>query len=476
MSRKAKTAQSGRPALWRDKRGNVFMIFAFSLVPIMLAVGTGIDYSRAMTLKTRLDAIADAAALTAVSPGLMTKDTDAAQAAAINLFNAQAAFIKDKVYDPASGIQIDVTDTANGTSTVRSATVKYVAQSTNLFGAFFNIETLPVNNNTGIESSSGSAANMDVYVLMDTSPSMGIPSTLEGIKAMKTATGGCAFACHEYGPNNIVADDGLGNKIPFNLKLNGKMVDFYTYATQNPQPITLRVDEQRTAVSALINTITNAGATSKSVYRVSVTSFDNNIDNFQPLTSDLASAASRAATVPKIYLARNPKDRRDVYDQNTHFAEALLSFNNGDSSNYIKNPGSGAKNAEPLKYLFIVTDGFDDASRYAQFGPINTNYCKNLKGRGITIGILYTKYFIDSLKGNYDSFIPLEQTPLSKTYLTAAATTTAGVSETGLSPTEYALKSCASTGLFYTVNTGEDIQSALSALFNQAVAQPKLVK
>ena len=47
------------------KRGNVLMIFAFAVVPMVFATGMGIDYARAARLRTKLNAIADAATMLA---------------------------------------------------------------------------------------------------------------------------------------------------------------------------------------------------------------------------------------------------------------------------------------------------------------------------------------------------------------------------------------------------------------------------
>ena len=46
-----------------DQSGGVFMIAGFAIVPLTFMVGFGIDYSRAMSLQTQLNAAADAAAL-----------------------------------------------------------------------------------------------------------------------------------------------------------------------------------------------------------------------------------------------------------------------------------------------------------------------------------------------------------------------------------------------------------------------------
>ena len=56
LSRKAKDFR-------RDERGNISLLFAASLVPMIAAAGTAIDYSRASQARSQLHAAADSAAL-----------------------------------------------------------------------------------------------------------------------------------------------------------------------------------------------------------------------------------------------------------------------------------------------------------------------------------------------------------------------------------------------------------------------------
>ncbi len=62
-------------ALRRDRQGTVAITFALTIIPTVLAVGSAVDYTRAATLKSRLQAATDAAAL-AVG-GTIGEKTDA---------------------------------------------------------------------------------------------------------------------------------------------------------------------------------------------------------------------------------------------------------------------------------------------------------------------------------------------------------------------------------------------------------------
>src|ERR1700722_7301931 len=81
----------------RDKSGNIAIIFALTLLPVLSAVGCAIDYSRATQLRSKLQAAADAASVGSIarnSPaylaaGTMTSDgpISAGVADATTLFN-----------------------------------------------------------------------------------------------------------------------------------------------------------------------------------------------------------------------------------------------------------------------------------------------------------------------------------------------------------------------------------------------------
>ena len=51
----------------RDTNGNIAMIFALALLPILTAVGCAVDYSTAARIKAKLQSAADAAGVAAIS-------------------------------------------------------------------------------------------------------------------------------------------------------------------------------------------------------------------------------------------------------------------------------------------------------------------------------------------------------------------------------------------------------------------------
>ena len=53
----------------RDRSGNIAMIFGLALLPLMIAVGCAVDYSRANQIRSKLISAADAASVGSVARG-----------------------------------------------------------------------------------------------------------------------------------------------------------------------------------------------------------------------------------------------------------------------------------------------------------------------------------------------------------------------------------------------------------------------
>ena len=187
------------------RRGNVLMIFAFAVIPLTFATGMGIDYARAARLRTKLDAIADAAALAAVAQPAMNDPSDAdAITTAQNMFNSQAngleGLTKLKLKTP-------VVTHPNGT-TSRVVTIAYTAASLNTFSGVLNMRSIPI---SGTSTATATAApNMDFYIALDTSPSMALPTTSDGISTMD-AHMKCSFACHSNKIENYAGGQSMPN-------------------------------------------------------------------------------------------------------------------------------------------------------------------------------------------------------------------------------------------------------------------------
>ena len=108
MARRIRTLSGMLAQLRDDRSGNVTMMTMIGFMTLLFALGFAIDFSRAAALQTSLNAIADSAALTAVSPEMISQTDTAAQTAASKAFSAQAAKLAN-VTNLQTNIQVTAT-------------------------------------------------------------------------------------------------------------------------------------------------------------------------------------------------------------------------------------------------------------------------------------------------------------------------------------------------------------------------------
>ena len=142
------------------------MITGFALIPLTFAVGFGVDYARAMSLQTQLDAAADAAALAAVAPSMILQSNTASTSAANAMFKAQASLLNGYQDLQVTATILDGTSGSGGAlGYLRKATVTYTAQSINIFGGILGAPTLTIKGTSA--ASAAQPPNVDFYLAMD---------------------------------------------------------------------------------------------------------------------------------------------------------------------------------------------------------------------------------------------------------------------------------------------------------------------
>lgn len=434
------TARPRRSPFARDTRGNVAILTALVILPVICATGMAVDYNMAGRRQAKLNAIADAAALTTTTPAAMAQSWTTAQANAQSFCAAEAALVTG-----ATNVTCQITggDTTSATATViRTATVAWTAKSTNAFAKMIGMNAIPI---SGTRAATNSVApNIDFYLLIDTSPSMAIAATTSGINTMVANTssqGGCAFACHQYSP----ASDNLGNP-------GGE--DNYALARQ--LGVTLRIDLVKSAVSSMLSTAQQTGTANHATYRAGIFTFDA---TFHQITSNppasLTQVQSDANSIQMLEVYKNSclTSSNCNNDEDTAFDGAMS------NSQYMPDPGNGTNNSndKPQEVLFIVTDGVSDESingnRFMNTVNGYNDWCTPLKNRNIRIAFLYLTYNPLPTNDFYNQHIA----PFQPSIPTAA-------------------QSCASPGLFFQVNTDGDISAAMTALFQKVVATAHLTR
>lgn len=429
----------------RDRRASVMLIFSLLLIPVLFAAGMGVDYATAARKRSKLNAAADSAALAAVTPSAMALSDANAQAAAEAMFKSLASQVTGLQADSLKSTVTIGVDPNN--PLVRVATVSFSASSLVNFGGIIGRSTLAIGGSS--TASASLSPNIDFYLLLDDSPSMGIAATSDGIKLMVANTskqGGCAFACHESNPSA----DNLGNP-------NGE--DNYALARAlGKDKVPLRIDLLNTATQNLMTQAQTTEGQTNATYRMAIYTFDYQLNNIQQLTSNLTTAQTAAANIqmPIVYQnnwltksqMNNNQHTVGWNDTDTDFSTAMSGINAA-----MPNPGGGtsAANDSPQEVLFIVTDGVEDAlvnGSRVQALMDTTTWCKAVKDKGIRIAVLYTEYLPLPTNDWYNTYIAPFQSSIASN-----------------------MQSCASPGLYTAVTTDGDISQALNNLFLTAVAQ-----
>jgi hypothetical protein len=425
----------------RSQRGNVAIIAAFALLAMIIAAGVAIDYTFAAQRQEKIDGLADAAALAAVTPTMMTKSANAAKKTAQDVFLSQIANVAGVTYSP-SDISITVTDTTNGVKTTRTAIVSYVASSGNAFAGILGLGASTIRGSS--TAVSGQAPQIDFYLLLDTSPSMEIAATTAGINTMvanTSAQSGCAFGCHESNP----ASDNLGNP-------GGED----NYALARNLGVTLRLDLVNQATQNLMTSAQATATQNNTTYRAAIYTIDYNLNRLTGITGNLTSAKNAASNIQPL----------EVYNNN-----CLTSSNcNQDEDSYLDSglsgingvmpaPGGGTSSPgdTPQEVLMIVTDAVNDdvLGGGRHMSPLNTeaDWCSAIKARGIRIAVLYLTYNPLPTNAFYNQNIAPFQGQI------------AGDTQ-----------ACASPGLFFQVDTDGDVSAAMFTLFQKAIQSARLTQ
>ncbi len=492
-----------------DRRGNVLMIMGFSVIPLTLSTGIAIDYSRASRLQTKLNAIADAASLAAVTEPMMklsgAPGNVTARTAATNMFQVLIVGQPGLVWNNAD---LNITVTGNDTATsTRTAIVRYTARSTNAFSGIIGMSTVTIGGSA--TATATAAPNIDFYLALDTSSSMALPTTAAGILRLDS-TVSCSFACHSnriqtYGiyirdnstfsivkgsfpatgsganmrqqidaagtfvyPNNRPTPNSNCRQSGRDICIynsDGSFVDSYWWA--NNQGIRLRITDERLAASNLMTVAQNYATANNRTYRAALYTFDHksNPKTIATLTSNLASVGTAASAVALVRLndqagnGRPPNGEGGTEYLFTSFEEILTRM----AAAMPATSGKGTNDVgdTPQAFLFLVTDGMSGEN--IGFGRTRSemlqqhiDQCTTIKNRGIKIAILYTEYTKESIA---------DDEPHQR-----------GLAEAAIPKIAPQLTKCASPDLMYTVKTDQNISDALEALFTRAVSSAKLTQ
>ena len=433
-----------------DQRGNIAVIFALALLPIMSAVGCTVDYTRATQLRSKLQAAADAASVGSIaktSPAFIAAGTMSSDGAiASGVTDAQNIF--DANVTGVTGYTLNSrTPAVTKTGSTITSVVTFSATIPTMFLGVMGKSSLTV------AGSSTSTANMpqyiDFYLLLDNSPSMGVAATPADVTTMVNNTSDqCAFACHDYNDSN----------------------NYYNLAKN--LGVTTRIDVLRSATQSLMDTAASTETYSNqfrmAIYDFGASSKTIGLRALFSLSSSLTSAKTAAGNIDLMGVYGN----NDAYtaDKDTQFSTIFPAI-----TKVIPAAGTGTS-ASPLKYLFFVSDGVADESNTGCLktmsnkdwgnisprcqSPIDPSLCATLKTNGVKIAVLYTTYLQLPTNLWYMDWIdPFNQGPFGPS-------TNSGIAQN--------MQSCASPGFYFEVSPTQGISDAMNALFQKAVADARI--
>lgn len=180
-----RNVQSKWRAMLKDRRGNVAMIFGLSVIPMLVAGGIAVDYSRALIVRQRLSTALDAAALAVGrSTGLSQAQMDAL---AQSYFDANYPDAALGTPTPVTVSLVGDVVTVTGHASVPTAIMRVVG---------FDIMNVNVESQVTKETT-----GLDLVLVLDTTGSMGnnaVPSKLDTLKTAATNLINTLFGSSEY--------------------------------------------------------------------------------------------------------------------------------------------------------------------------------------------------------------------------------------------------------------------------------------
>ena len=152
-----------------DKGGNVTMIFAMMLVPLGAIVGLGLEYGTVVSARSKVQSIADSAALAAGREFQVSGDISASALVAENFYNAAVAKMKSdnaRLHIPTPSVTID---SQTGTMTILTTGILYTQ-----FARLVNFNQFDFGSRTeAVLSMGGGDQSIEVAMMLDVTGSMG---------------------------------------------------------------------------------------------------------------------------------------------------------------------------------------------------------------------------------------------------------------------------------------------------------------
>ena len=417
------------------------MLFALGSLPVLLAVCISIEFVRMSDARSKLDAIADAAALTGaiVAKAYYTAPQNSNQAAATLAVNAVAAGKTEaekmfatqalrlgQLEAPSAVVNLTVSN-----KTIASS-LTYTATFPLSLGRIAGMETVEIAN--AAVAVADLPQYLDIHIVLDTSSSMGVGATPADVALMIEKVS-CAFGCHVNGDTH--------------------------YTDARAAGATMRIDVLRDAITSLVSQADSMKST-PDLFRFSIYTFSNTLKTLQAASIDYSAIKAAVASI-----------KPDSVDGSTDFHMSL----GQQLPPLLPYSGSGKSGSERKSYVIIVTDAVEDCLSFDGGMHCNPGYvdyfgngsqgpewkmqafdpaiCDGIKNRAATVSVLNVAYVAPS---NVDArFDYVRNSILGREATTIAA--------------------CASgTDRFYQANSPDEIKAAVNSIFGQLLSSTRLTQ
>ena len=387
-----------------NKQGNVAVITALASLPMIAAVGCVIDYSTASSIKTKLQAAADAASLATVSVNSTAVTAAQSMSAngtvsggstfATNFFNANLTTVPQDV----GYTNLTPTATVSLSGTTMTAVVSFTAQVPTYFLGILGYKNIAVSGTSTASYSFPTYINF--YLMLDVSGSMSFPSTTAEQSRLQAVNpdnysnypSGCTFACH-FTAQGACGQSGQESGVPpskyastYNPGSGGYCQGFTISrlgttpatctSTTNCSNITtnninwsntqvsscptagtssciqLRADAVGYAVAQLLSTASSSELVTNQ-FQIGLYPFIQNLYTYVAMTSNLTGSINTSAA--NLASLLDTGVNTNLGSGGTHFENALSSMNS-----QVSSVGTGRSSSSPLPYVFLITDGSQD--------------------------------------------------------------------------------------------------------------------
>jgi Flp pilus assembly protein TadG len=451
------------------RRGNVLILFALALIPLLGFCGVAIDYTRALALSARLQSASDAAAL-AVSEaaGANANESERAlRAVAQNYLTATLGSARPSITD-FHVCTAQINDCSDKGSTMRNGTVALSVSATlpRTLSRFAMAMMGAGHNTMSVSSRSVATITSPLTIVLnlvfDTSASMIVGATAADVTKISNwvmqnwnlvkpgdpppsyPTGDnppCAFACHDVGSATQPGDVQLG----LTRARSAGATTRWDVMLQAAQQLVSHVESETQGDPRL----------QRNSYLFNVLSIDDALHSWG--ASNMGFSAATAAI------------QSMTPGLDTHLVDTMPAL-----INQIGTQGTGQSTGSPLKFAILITDGlqsdrsnnwscnswgFDSYWNYSStcYGgyatTIEASQCAQIKNAGIVLGVLETPYV--PLTGQSPNVAPYEKTVRHVIYPDGPSAP---------SSASAALQDCATSGYYFQATSSSQIATGFITL------------